>query len=177
MLLHDSRRDTRTAPDGALVLLDDQDRSRWNHTQITEGAELVERALERRRVGPYVLQAAIAAIHAQARRPGDTDWNEIVGLYDVLLRVTPSPVVELNRAAAIAMRDGPGAGLDLIDALLARGDLADYPLAHSARGELLRRLHRTAEAKEAYRAALDRATQEPQRRLLEARLSGLGTPD
>ena len=130
-----------------------------------------------RRVGPYVLQAAIAALHAQATRPQDTDWNEIVGLYDVLLRVEPTAVVELNRAAAVAMRDGPGAGLDLIDAILARGDLADYPLAHAARGELLRRLHRNVEAAGAYRAALDRSTQEPQRRLLEARLAAVRSPD
>jgi len=177
MLLHDSRRATRTSEAGELVLLDDQDRSRWDHAQIAEGADLVERALATRRVGPYVLQAAIAALHAQSPRAGDTDWDEIVGLYDVLLRVEPSAVVELNRAVAVAMRDGPAAGLDLIDAILARGDLADYPLAHSARGELLRRLHRPADAARAFRAALDRATQEPQRRLLEARLSGLGRPD
>ena len=177
MLLHDSRRETRTSPDGDVVLLDEQDRSRWDAAQIAEGAGLVERALAQRRVGPYVLQAAIAALHAQAPRAGDTDWNEIVGLYDVLLRVQNTPVVELNRAAAVAMRDGPAAGLALIDALLARGDLADYPLAHSARGELLRRLHRTGEAAEAFRAALARATQEPQRRLLETRLQALATAD
>ena len=177
MLLHDSRRAARTSPAGELVLLDDQDRSRWDRAQIVEGAELVERALVMRRVGPYVLQAAIAALHAQAPRPGDTDWNEIVGLYDVLLRVEPSAVVELNRAAAVAMRDGPAAGLDLIDAILARGDLADYPPAHSARGELLRRLHRPAEAAQAFRAALERVTQEPQRRLLEARLLVLERSD
>lgn len=177
MLLHDSRRETRTSPDGDVVLLDEQDRSRWDAAQIAEGAGLVERALAQRRVGPYVLQAAIAALHAQAPRAGDTDWNEIVGLYDVLLRVQNTPVVELNRAAAVAMRDGPAAGLALIDAILARGDLADYPLAHSARGELLRRLHRLGEAAEAFRTALARATQEPQRRLLETRLQALATAD
>ncbi|HEX4561160.1 MAG TPA: RNA polymerase sigma factor [Gemmatimonadales bacterium] len=177
MLLHDSRRSTRTSPDGDLILLEDQDRSRWDQAQIAEGVDLVERSLARRRVGPYALQAAIAAIHAQAARPADTDWNEIVGLYDVLLRVEPTPVVELNRAAAIAMRDGPAAGLDLIDAILARGDLIDYPLAHSARGELLRRLHRVHDAEAAFRAALARVTQEPHRRLLEARIAGLSTPD
>ena len=177
MLLHDSRRATRTSSEGDLVLLEDQDRSRWDREQITEGCGLVDRALGLRRVGPYVLQAAIAALHAQATRSQDTDWNEIVGLYDVLLRVEPTAVVELNRAAAVAMRDGPGAGLDLIDAILARGDLADYPPAHAARGELLRRLHRNVEAAGAYRAALARSTQEPQRRLLEARLAAVRSPD
>jgi len=172
MLLHDARRAARTSDDGEIVLLDEQDRSRWNRGQIAEGVALVERALAARRVGPFVLQAAIAAVHAEAATPAATDWAEIVGLYDVLLRVEPSPVAELNRAAAVAMRDGPEAGLALIDAILARGELGDYHLAHSARGELLRRLGRRDEASAAYRRALELTTQDPQRRLLEKRLSG-----
>jgi len=171
MLLHDARRAARTSDDGEIVLLDEQDRSRWNRGQIAEGVALVERALAARRVGPFVLQAAIAAVHAEAATPAATDWAEIVGLYDVLLRVEPSPVAELNRAAAVAMRDGPEAGLALIDAILARGELGDYHLAHSARGELLRRLGRRDEASAAYRRALELTTQDPQRRLLEKRLS------
>ena len=172
MLLHDARRAARTSDDGEIVLLDEQDRSRWNRGQIAEGVALVERALAARRVGPFVLQAAIAAVHAEAATPAATDWAEIVGLYEVLLRVEPSPVAELNRAAAVAMRDGPEAGLALIDAILARGELGDYHLAHSARGELLRRLGRRDEASAAYRRALELTTQDPQRRLLEKRLSG-----
>jgi len=172
MLLHDARRAARTSDDGEIVLLDEQDRSRWNRGQIAEGVALVERALAARRVGPFVLQAAIAAVHAETATPAATDWAEIVGLYDVLLRVEPSPVAELNRAAAVAMRDGPEAGLALIDAILARGELGDYHLAHSARGELLRRLGRRDEASAAYRRALELTTQDPQRRLLEKRLSG-----
>ncbi len=171
MLLHDARRAARTSDDGEIVLLDEQDRSRWNRGQIAEGVALVERALAARRVGPFVLQAAIAAVHAETATPAATDWAEIVGLYDVLLRVEPSPVAELNRAAAVAMRDGPEAGLALIDAILARGELGDYHLAHSARGELLRRLGRRDEASAAYRRALELTTQDPQRRLLEKRLS------
>jgi len=139
MLLHESRRPARTSPAGEVVLLDDQDRALWNRGQIDEGARLVERALASRRIGPYTLQAAIAGVHAAAPTAADTDWAQIVGLYDVLVRAEPSPVVELNRAAAVAMRDGSTAGLALIDAILARGDLADYPLAHSARAELCRR--------------------------------------
>jgi RNA polymerase sigma-70 factor, ECF subfamily len=173
MLLHDSRRAARTSSDGEIVLLDDQDRSLWDRDQIGEGVALMQRALAARRVGPYALQAAIAAVHAEAATPADTDWAEIVGLYDVLLRVDPSPVVELNRAAAVAMRDGPEAGLTLIDAILARGKLGEYHLAHSARGELLRRLGRRDEAVAAYRRALAQATQDPERRLLEKRLSSL----
>jgi len=146
MLLHDARRAARTSSDGEIVLLDQQDRTLWNRAQITEGVALVERALSSRRAGPYSLQAAIAALHAEARDAGTTDWRQIVGLYDVLLRLDPSPVVELNRAAAIAMRDGPAAGLALIDAILARGDLADYHLAFSAKADLCRRLGRTADA-------------------------------
>jgi RNA polymerase sigma-70 factor (ECF subfamily) len=173
MLLHDARRAARTSSDGEIVLLDDQDRSLWDRGQIAEGVALVERALAARRVGPYVLQAAIAAVHAEAATPAATDWAEIVGLYDVLLRLAPSPVVELNRAAAVAMRDGPEAGLAAVDAILARGELGEYHLAHSARGELLRRLGRRDESIAAYRRALALAAQEPERRLLEKRLHGL----
>ena len=173
MLLHDSRRAARASTDGEIVLLDDQDRSLWDRGQIAEGVALVERALAARRVGPYVLQAAIAAVHAEAATPAATDWAEIVGLYDVLLRVEPSAVAELNRAAAVAMRDGPEAGLALIDAILARGELGGYHLAHSARGELLRRLGRRDEAIAAYRRALELTTQDPERRLLEKRLNGV----
>jgi RNA polymerase sigma-70 factor, ECF subfamily len=173
MLLHESRRATRTSPDGELVLLDDQDRSRWNREQIAEGSALVERALSSRRFGPYALQAAIAAVHAEAPTAAATDWAQIVGLYDVLARVDPSPVVELNHAAAVAMRDGAAAGLALIDAILARGDLADYHLAHSARADLCRRLGRTAEARAAYQRALALTRQEPERRFLERRLGEL----
>ena len=175
MLLHESRRPARTSPDGELVLLDAQDRSRWDQAHIAEGLALVERALSSRRIGPYTLQAAIAAVHAQAAAAAATDWSQIVGLYDVLVRADPSPVVELNRAAAVAMRDGPLAGLALIDAILARGDLADYHLAHSARADLCRRLGRTAEAREAYERALGLARQEPERRFLERRLRELGS--
>jgi RNA polymerase sigma-70 factor (ECF subfamily) len=173
MLLHESRRPARTTADGELVLLDDQDRSLWNGEQIAEGVALVERALRSRSFGPYTLQAAIAAVHAEAATAADTDWAEIVGLYDVLLRADPSPIVELNRAAAVAMRDGPEAGLILIDSILARGDLADYALAHSARAELCRRLGRTAEAARSYEQALARTSQEPQRRFLKRRLEQL----
>jgi RNA polymerase sigma-70 factor (ECF subfamily) len=173
MLLHDSRRSARTGPDGELVLLDEQDRSLWNHAQIAEGLALVEQALTSRRLGPYALQAAIAALHAEARDAAATDWNQIVGLYDVLLRLEPSAVVELNRAAAIAMRDGPEAALDLIDAILDRGDLTDYQFAHSARAELLRRLGRSGEAIAAYGRAITLSAQEPERRFLEGRMSGL----
>ncbi|HEY7253814.1 MAG TPA: DUF6596 domain-containing protein, partial [Methylomirabilota bacterium] len=173
MLLHESRRPARTSPTGEVILLDDQDRALWNRGQIDEGARLVERALASRRIGPYTLQAAIAGVHAAAPTAADTDWAQIVGLYDVLVRAEPSPVVELNRAAAVAMRDGPAAGLALIDAILARGDLADYPLAHSARAELCRRLGQTAAARAAYERALALTRQEPQRRFLERRLAEL----
>ena len=173
MLLHESRRAARTSPAGELVLLGDQDRSLWSRDLITEGSALVQRALSSRRFGPYALQAAIAAVHAEAASAAATDWAQIVGLYDVLLRAEPSPVVELNRAAAVAMRDGPLAGLTLIDAILARGDLADYHLAHSARADLCRRLGRTAEARAAYERALQLTQQEPERRFLERRLSEL----
>ncbi len=173
MLLHESRRAARTSPAGELVLLGDQDRSLWSRDLITEGSALVQQALSSRRFGPYTLQAAIAAVHAAAASAEATDWAQIVGLYDVLLRAEPSPVVELNRAAAVAMRDGPLAGLTLIDAILARGDLADYHLAHSARADLCRRLGRTAEARAAYERALQLTQQEPERRFLERRLSEL----
>jgi RNA polymerase sigma-70 factor (ECF subfamily) len=173
MLLHESRRPARTSPTGELVLLDDQDRSLWSREQIKEGTGLVERALASRRIGPYTLQAAIAAVHAEAPAAAATDWAQIVGLYDVLARAEPSPVVELNRAAAVAMRDGPAAGLALIDAILARGDLGDYPLAHSARAELCRRLGKTGDARASYERALGLTRQEPQRRFLERRLADL----
>ena len=170
MLLHDARRAARATPEGDLVLLEDQDRSSWNAAQIAEGAALVERAIATRRFGPYTLQAAIAAVHAEAASPATTDWEEIVALYDLLVRALPSPVVELNRAAAVAMRDGPVAGLALIDALLARGELRDYHLAHAARADLCRRLGRATEARAAYERALALARQEPERRYLQRRL-------
>jgi RNA polymerase sigma-70 factor (ECF subfamily) len=173
MLLQESRRTARASPSGELVLLDQQDRSLWNRAQIAEGLALVERALSSRRFGPYTLQAAIAAVHAQAPTAAATDWAQIVGLYDVLARVEPSPVVELNRAAALAMRDGPAAGLALVDAILARGDLGDYHLAHSARADLCRRLGRRAEARASYERALALTRQEPERRFLERRLGEL----
>jgi RNA polymerase sigma-70 factor, ECF subfamily len=169
MLLQESRRAARTSDDGELVLLSDQDRSRWNRELITEGLMLVERALSSLRFGPYSLQAAIAAVHAEAPTAAATDWAQIVGLYDVLVRADPSPVVELNRAAALAMRDGPEAGLATIDAILVRGDLADYQFAHSARAELLRRLGRMEEARAAYERALALTQQDTERRFLERR--------
>jgi RNA polymerase sigma-70 factor (ECF subfamily) len=170
MLLHESRRAARTAADGELVLLADQDRTFWNRDQIAEGTVLVERALTSLRFGAYSLQAAIAAVHAGAPTAEATDWPQIAGLYDVLLRADPSPVVELNRAAAVAMRDGPEAGLVLIDAILFRGDLADYHFAHSARADLCRRLGRLDDARSSYQRALQLARQEPERRFLERRL-------
>jgi RNA polymerase sigma-70 factor (ECF subfamily) len=173
MLLHESRRDARTSADGELLLLDAQDRTRWNRQLIAEGVALVERAMRSRQFGPYTLQAAIAALHAEAPTPEATDWAEIVGLYDVLLRADPSPVIELNRAAAVAMRDGPAAGLALIDRILARGELQEYQLAHSARAELCRRLHRIDEALESYQRALELTRQEPQRRFIQRRLAEL----
>jgi RNA polymerase sigma-70 factor, ECF subfamily len=174
MLLHESRRAARTSPAGELVLLDDQDRSLWDRARVAEGVALVEQALRSRRFGPYTLQAAIAAVHAEAPDAAATDWAQIVGLYDVLARVDPSPVVELNRAVAVAMRDGPLAGLALVDAILGRGQLGDYHLAHSARADLCRRLGRTAEARAAYERALALARQGPERRFLERRLGELG---
>ncbi len=173
MLLHDSRRTARTSPTGELILLDEQDRSLWNRHQIAEGVALVERALSSRRFGPYTVQAVIAAVHAQAPSPTATDWTQIVGLYDLLLQADPSPVIELNRAAAVAMRDGPLAGLARIDAILARGDLGNYHLAHAARADLCRRLGRTAEARASYEQALSLTQQEPERRFLKRRLAEL----
>jgi len=173
MLLQDSRRAARTSPAGEIVLLDGQDRSLWNRTQIGEGLELVRQALASRRFGPYTLQASIAAAHAEAATPATTDWNRIVATYDLLLAVEPSPVVELNRAVAVAMRDGANAGLVLVDAILARGELADYQPAHAARADLCRRLGRHADAREAYRKALALTRQGPARRFLERRLAEL----
>jgi RNA polymerase sigma-70 factor (ECF subfamily) len=173
ILLQESRRVARTSPTGDLVLLDDQDRSLWNRGQIDEGKALVQQALSSRRFGPYTLQAAIAAVHADAPSAAATDWAQIVGLYDILVRAEPSPVVELNRAVAVAMRDGPEAGLALIDSILARGDLAQYHLAHAARADLCRRLGRTAEARTSYKRALDLTRQEPERRFLKRRLAEL----
>lgn len=173
MLLHDARRAARTSPDGEVVLLEAQDRSLWDREQIAAGSALVEQALSSRRFGPYTLQAAIAAVHCEAPTAQATDWPQIVGLYDVLLRVEPSPVVELNRAVAVAMRDGPAAGLELIDAILTRGDLRDYHLAHAARADLLRRLGRREEARQAYERTLESVSQEPERRFVERRLAEL----
>ena len=173
MLLHDARRPARTSADGEIVLLDAQDRSLWDRGQIDAGLGLVERALSFRRPGPYTLQAVIAAVHAQASDSATTDWAQIAGVYDVLLRIDPSPVVELNRAVAIAMRDGPHAGLAIIDRILARRELTDYHLAHTARADLCRRLGRTADAVSAYERALALTTQAPQRRFIERRLAEL----
>jgi RNA polymerase sigma-70 factor (ECF subfamily) len=174
MLLQDSRRAARTSPSGDLILLEDQDRSLWNRDQIGEGLSLVERALSSRRIGPYTVQAGIAAVHAQAPNATATDWDRIVGLYDVLTQADPSPVVELNRAAAVAMRDGPSAGLALIEAILSRGDLANYHLAHAARADFCRRLGRTEEARVSYERALSLTQQEPERRFLKRRMEELG---
>ena len=176
MLLHDARRATRTSADGVLIPLEEQDRTQWDRTRIKEGVELVEQAFAARRVGPYQLQAAIAAVHAEAPSSRETDWGEIAGLYEVLLRVDPSPVIELNRAAAVAMRDGPEHGLALIDAILVRGDLTEYHLAHAARADLLRRLGRNAEAIAAYHRTLELVTEDPERLLVERRLEELGAP-
>jgi len=174
MLLQESRRVARTSPAGDLILLEEQDRSLWDRDQIAEGKALMEKALLSRRFGSYTLQAAIATAHADAPTAAATDWIRIAGLYDLLVRVEPSPVVELNRAVAVAMRDGPDAGLALIDAILGRGDLADYHLAHAARADLCRRAGRTAEARASYEMALNLARQEPERRFLERRMAGSG---
>ena len=174
MLLHESRRAARTGPSGELVLLDAQDRSTWNRSQIAEGIALVQRALTSGRFGAYTVQAAIAAVHAEAPDAAATDWTEIVGLYDALLRLDPSPVVELNRAVAVTMRDGPEAGLAVVDGILARGDLTDYRLAHAARADFCRRLGRKTEARAAYRRALELTQLEPERRFLQGRLAELG---
>jgi len=173
MLLQESRRTARSSPAGELILLENQDRSLWNRELIAEGLALVERALLSRRFGPYTLQAAIAAVHADATDAAATDWAQIVALYSLLARAEPSPVVELNRAVAVAMRDGPLAGLELIDVILERGDLADYHLAHSARADFCRRLGRFAEARTSYERALALTWQEPERRFLERRLAEL----
>ena len=172
MLLHDSRRAARATPEGDLILLEDQDRSLWNRDQIAEGVRLVRRALASG-PGAYAIQAAIAALHAEAPSTAGTDWAEIVGLYDMLLQANPSPVIELNRAVALAMRDGPAAGLALIDAILDRGDLHDYRLAHAARAELCRRLGQIADARTSFERALTLTRQEPERRFLEKRISSL----
>jgi RNA polymerase sigma-70 factor, ECF subfamily len=174
MLLHDSRRAARTSLSGELILLDEQDRLLWNRDQIAEGSELVERTLAANQVGPYTIQAAIAAVHANAPNAAATDWTQIVALYDLLARAEPSPVVELNRAVAVAMRDGPSAGLALIDDILGRGDLSDYHLAHAARADFCRRLGQIAKARASYERALSLTEQEPERRFLERRLAELG---
>jgi RNA polymerase sigma-70 factor (ECF subfamily) len=173
MLLHESRRPARTSSSGDVILLEDQDRSLWDRRQIAEGVRLVEQALSSRRFGPYTIQAAIAAVHAEAPSAAATDWAQIVGLYDVLWRADPSPVIELNRAVAVAMRDGPAAGLSLVNAILERGDLGDYRLAHAARADLCRRLGRAADARASYERALALSRQEPERRFLERRLAEL----
>jgi RNA polymerase sigma-70 factor (ECF subfamily) len=176
MLLHESRRAARTSASGELVLLDEQDRSRWDVCLMAEGCALVEQALTQRGFGPYCLQAAIAAVHAEARNAGETDWPQIIGLYDVLLRAVPSPVIELNRAVAVAMREGPLAGLQLVEGILARGELLDYHLAHSARGEFCRQLGRVEEARTAYEKALSLTQQIPEKRFLKHRLAELRPP-
>jgi RNA polymerase sigma-70 factor (ECF subfamily) len=173
MLLHDARRAARMTTDGELVLLEEQDRSLWNRDMIAEGITLVGRALTTKSFGPYAIQAAIAAVHAEARAPAATDWRQIVGLYDVLLRADPSPVVELNRAVAIAMLDGPEPGLRIIDDILARRELAGYRFAHAARADLLRRLGRSGDARKAYEKALTLSHQDAERRFLERRLRDL----
>jgi RNA polymerase sigma-70 factor (ECF subfamily) len=173
MLLQESRRAARTSATGNLILLENQDRSLWNREQIAEGVALVEKALKSRRFGAYTLQAAIAAVHAEAKSTNATDWQQIVALYNQLLRIQPSPVVYLNRAVAIAMRDGPEAGLKQIDAVLEQGELANYHLAHSARAEMCRRLGRTTEARSSYEKALALTQQEPERQFLRERIRQL----
>jgi RNA polymerase sigma-70 factor, ECF subfamily len=173
MLLHESRRAARTSPAGELILLEKQDRSLWNREQIAEGMALLEKALKSRRFGSYTLQAAIAAVHAEAESVAVTDWRQIVALYDQLLRIHPSPVVQLNRAVAIAMCDGPEAGLAHIDAVLEHGELTNYYLAHSARADMYRRLGRTAEARSSYEKALTLTQQEPERQFLQERIRQL----
>ncbi|MGD9711554.1 MAG: RNA polymerase sigma factor [Thermomicrobiales bacterium] len=174
MLLHESRRGARTTAHGDLVLLEDQDRRLWDQTLIAEGLALVDRAASRETVGPYTVQAAISAVHARARTADETDWGQIVRLYDLLLLATPSPIIQLNRAVAVAMRDGPQAGAELIDQILERGDLTEYHLAHSARADMYRRLGRVQEALTSYQRALALAQLEPERRFLEGRLRQLG---
>jgi RNA polymerase sigma-70 factor (ECF subfamily) len=174
MLLHDARRETRTGSDGQLVLLEDQDRTRWDRARIDEGRTLLDRAMRMRRVGVYQLQAAIAALHDGAASAGETDWPQIAALYRVLGGMTPSPVVELNRAVAVAMADGPAAGLALVERLVADGHLDAYPYLHAARADLLRRLDRRAEAVAAYRRALELTANEPERAFLERRIAEMG---
>ncbi len=173
MLLHESRHAARTSPTGELILLENQDRSLWNREQIAEGVALLEKALKSHRFGAYTLQAAIAAVHSEAESVAATDWRQIVALYDRLLRIQPSPVVQLNRAVAIAMRDGPEAGLAHIDAVLEHGELANYYLAHSAQADMYRRLGRTAEARSSYERALALTQQEPERQFLQERIRQL----
>jgi RNA polymerase sigma-70 factor (ECF subfamily) len=173
MLLHESRRAARTSPSGDLILLDEQDRSLWNRDHIAEGARLVRQSLASRQVGPYTIQAAISAVHAEAPNAAATNWAEIVQLYDVLARADSSPVIALNRAVAVAMRDGPAAGLAIIEAILERGDLVDYRLAHAARADMCRRLGRTADARVSYERALALTRQAPERRFIERRLAEL----
>ncbi len=174
MLLHESRREARATPDGELILLDEQDRTRWNRAHIEEGIAHVRAAFAASEIGPYALQAAIAAVHAEAPSADATDWNEIVGLYELLQRAAPSPIVALNRTVAIAMRDGAEAGLTALDTLLAGGELDKYQLAHAARADFCRRLGRDAEARKAYERAISLTAQGPARRFLERRLAGLG---
>ncbi len=175
MLFHDARRETRTGPDGELVLLDDQDRSRWDRARIDEGRTTLDRAMRMRRVGQYQLQAAIAALHDDAASTDETDWTEIAGLYAILGRLAPSPVVELNRAVAVAMARGPERGLAIVDAIAVGGQLDDYPYLHSTRADLLRRLGRRSEAAAAYRRALELTENEPERAFLEGRLREIET--
>jgi RNA polymerase sigma-70 factor (ECF subfamily) len=173
MLLHESRRVARATADGDIVLLEEQNRALWDRELVAEGRELVERALASGRFGVYSLQAAISAVHARAASAAETDWDRIVSLYSALLALNPSPVIELNRAVAVAMRDGPAAGLGLVEGLLERGDLVDYHLAHAARGELLRRAGQPREARQAFARALTLARLEPERRLLRRRIDEL----
>ena len=173
MLLHESRRAARMSDTGDIILLDDQNRSLWNRDLIDEGQKLVEQSLASRRFGVYTIQAAISAVHGNATAASDTDWSQIVALYDVLLRASPSPIVELNRAVAVAMRDGAAAGLTIVDEIFHRGDLANYHLLHSTRGELLRRMGRTEQAVAAFGHALELVQQEPERRFLQAKLRDL----
>jgi RNA polymerase sigma-70 factor, ECF subfamily len=172
-LLQESRHAARTSPTGELILLENQDRSLWNREQIAEGVALLERAVKSRRFGAYTLQAAIAAVHAEAKSVAVTDWGQIVALYDQLAQIQPSPVVQLNRAVAIAMRDGPQAGLTQIEAVLEQGELANYYLAHSARADMYRRLGRAGEARSAYEKALALTQQEPERQFLQERIRQL----
>jgi RNA polymerase sigma-70 factor (ECF subfamily) len=174
MLLQESRRSARTSPEGDLILLEDQDRSLWDREKIAEAQALIEQAISSERFGVYTVQAAIAGVHATAASAAETDWAQMVALYDVLLRAEPSPIVGLNRAVAMAMRDGPAAGLELVDEILANGELEEYHLAHAARADLCRRLGRTAEARTSYEKALTLARQEPERRFLEKRIRELG---